>query len=341
MKLRNFLFAIILAVSGFNSANAQTVSNDKQQFAFLGDFQLENGQKILDCKVGYRTFGKLNADKSNAMIFLCGHTMTSGILQMFVPGMLADTSKYYVILIDALANGISSSPSNSEKQPGLKFPKITLRDMVNTQYQLLTHKLGINHLVSIWGVSMGALQTWQWLVSYPDFMDKALPYTGTPQMTGYDLLWGTTYLRAIQIDPAYNNGIYEKNPVLTIAPHIGQLVWTSPESVSTKVLPEQFESFYKQGEVTSFDWNDAVRQIEAVLLHDITKDFNGSLEETAKTIKARLLAINITQDHALNPVLSRKFVPLINNSQYEEMESTDGHMTQQMPLKKMYEFLNN
>lgn len=84
-------------------------------------------------------------------------------------------------------------------------------------------------------------------------MDKALPYAGTPRMAGYDLLWGTTYIRAIQMDPAYNNGVYEKNPVLTVAPHIGQMVWTTPESVCKKVLADKFKEFYKKGEESSFD----------------------------------------------------------------------------------------
>lgn len=76
------------------------------------------------------------------------------------------------------------------------------------------------------------------------------------------------------------------------------------------------------------------------MTHDITKDHNDSLEETAKTIKARVLSINITQDHAVNPVLSRKFVPMIENAKYEEIESIDGHTTPLMPFKKMKEFLN-
>lgn len=313
----------------------------KQQYAELGDFGLESGQKILDCKIGYRTFGKLNEDKSNAMIFLCGHTMTSAILQMFIPGMIADTTKYQVILIDALANGVSSSPSNSKKQAGLKFPKITLLDMVNTQHELLTQKMGINHVKAVWGVSMGALQTYQWITAYPDFMDKALPYAGTPRMAGYDLLWGTTYLRAIQMDPAYNEGRYKKNPVLALAPHVGQMVWTSPESVCKKVPASKFEEFYRKAEETNFDWNDAVRQIEAVMVHDITKNYNGSLEETAKSVKCQVLAINIKQDHAVNPILSESFVPMIEKGQYKEIDAVDGHTTPLMPFKEMREFLNN
>lgn len=127
-----FLFTIMASGVYGQNAFATKFKDNKQQFVCLGNFKLESGEKIQDCKIGFRTFGELNADKSNAMIFLCGHTMTSAILQMFVPGMMADTTKYHVILIDALANGVSSSPSNSKKQPGLEFPRITLRDMVNT-----------------------------------------------------------------------------------------------------------------------------------------------------------------------------------------------------------------
>ena len=98
----------------------------QQKFATLGDFKLISGEVIRDCRIGYRTFGRLNTEKSNVILFPTWSMGTTEQLQGNVgPAKLADSSKYFVVLMDALANGISSSPSNSSLQPRMKFPRIT------------------------------------------------------------------------------------------------------------------------------------------------------------------------------------------------------------------------
>lgn len=101
----------------------------EQQFANLGDFKLESGEVLRDCRIGYRTFGQLSADKSNVILI---PTWAGGTTERLAgnvgAGLLADSTKYYVILVDALSNGVSSSPSNSTLQPRMHFPKITVRD---------------------------------------------------------------------------------------------------------------------------------------------------------------------------------------------------------------------
>src|SRR6476660_7122108 len=183
-----------------------------QQFARLGDFKLESGEVIRDCRIGYRTFGTLNKDKSNAILFptWAGGT-TEQAKSNFAPGKLVDTDKYYVIAVDALSNGISSSPSNSKLQPCMSFPKFTFRDLINTQHELLTRVLHLDHLKAVMGVSMGGMQTFQWLVAYPTFMDKAIPIVGSPRLAPYDLVLWQTQVDAIMNDPAWKKGNYDKN----------------------------------------------------------------------------------------------------------------------------------
>src|SRR5258708_31223527 len=107
-----------------------TALAQEQRFAQLGDCKVESGEVIRDCRIGYRTFGKLNNDKSNAILFPTWAGGTSEQAKSnFGPGRLIDTDKYYVIAVDALSNGVSSSPSNSKLQARMNFPKFTFRDL--------------------------------------------------------------------------------------------------------------------------------------------------------------------------------------------------------------------
>jgi hypothetical protein len=117
---------------------------EPQQFGEIGDLKLVSGELLRECRVGYRTYGKMNADKSNVIVY---PTWANGRTEQMDGGMawLRDAG-FYVITVDALANGVSSSPSNSRFQPRMKFPKITMRDMVESQHELLTRVLHIHHV---------------------------------------------------------------------------------------------------------------------------------------------------------------------------------------------------
>ncbi len=169
------------------------------RFAELGDLRLENGQTIRQCRIGYRTFGALSADKSNVVLLTTWFTGTAqNLIGSIGPGRLVDSSRYFVIAVDALGNGVSSSPSNSKLQPGAAFPHFTIRDMVNTQHRLLTEKLGLRHVRAVIGISMGGMQTFEWMVAYPGFMDAAVPLVGTPRQSAFDLMLWQAQLRLIE-----------------------------------------------------------------------------------------------------------------------------------------------
>ena len=191
-----FSLVLLLQIAAKQNAYAQTAMDKKQQFASIGNFPLENGQQIIDCKIGFRTFGKLNANRSNAVIYPTGGGSTTFMIESFFGmGMDVDTTRFYLILIDALGNGVSSSPSNSISQSKTLFPQFTIKDMVNTQYKMLAENLNIHHLAAVVGGSMGGCQALQWAVSYPDFMDKVVSIEGTPKFSTYDLLWTNTVYR--------------------------------------------------------------------------------------------------------------------------------------------------
>src|ERR1041384_5014725 len=201
----------------------------EQQFANLGDFKLQNGGVIRNCRIGYRTFGTLNSDKSNVIVF---HTWAGGTTEQlksnFGPGRLIDTTTYYVVAIDALANGVSSSPSNSRLQPRMRFPKFTLRDTVESQHRLLMQVLKIDRAKAIVGISMGGMQVFQWLVTYPNFMEKAIPIVGTPRPAPYDVMLWQAQMEALMRDRDWHGGNYSVNPARVVDFAFGELLLTTP-----------------------------------------------------------------------------------------------------------------
>jgi homoserine O-acetyltransferase/O-succinyltransferase len=302
-------------------------ADSELQFAQLGDFKLESGEVIRDCRIGYRTFGKLNDDKSNAVLF---PTWASGTTEQaksnIGPGKLIDTTKYYVIAIDALGNGVSSSPSNSRLQPRMSFPKFTIRDMVNTQHELLTKLLCLKHVKAVIGVSMGGMQTFQWLVSYPDFMDKAVPIVGSPRLAPYDLVLWQAQVDAIMNDAGWDGGNYAKNPARTAEFEFGALVLTTPDNYNQHMTRRQvFEELEKAKKTVGFDANDKIRQVQAMMALDVSDSFGGSIERAAAAVKAKVLVIVSKTDHVVTPGPALDFAHLLH-SKALELKSDCGHL---------------
>ncbi|HXB92461.1 MAG TPA: alpha/beta fold hydrolase, partial [Puia sp.] len=303
----------------------------------------ENGQHIVDCKIGYRSFGKLNPTQSNAVIYPTGGGSTTSMMELFFGmGMDVDTTRFYLILIDALGNGVSSSPSNSISQPKTLFPPFSIRDMVNTQYKILTENLHLHHLAAVVGGSMGGLQALQWAVSYPDFMDKVVAIEATPKLSTYDLLWMHTYIEAVKSDTGYHGGNYTVNPASPLSIHLTQLLLTSPTLLNNTVPVDSFSTWLASLEKNPFpvDCNNFLWQTKAVMMHDITTKAGGSLENTAKMIKAKMLIIADKQDHIINQTLSIKFAAM-TKAELVVMDNDLGHLifNEKIPMEATQKFL--
>src|SRR2546423_11842955 len=227
--MKAFRFGAGICVALLWLSAAPVALAQELRFAELGDFKLVSGAMIRDCRIGYRTFGKLSGDKSNAIVFTTWASGTTDQAKSIIgPGKLMDGDKYFVVAIDALGNGVSSSPSNSRQQPRMSFPRFTLRDTVNTQYELLVKVLQLNHVKAVMGISMGAMQTFQWMVSYPDFMDQAIPIVGSPRLAPYDLLLWQAPIDAIMKDRGWEDGKYSRNPARAAGYGFGALLLTTP-----------------------------------------------------------------------------------------------------------------
>ncbi|MHB8353105.1 MAG: alpha/beta fold hydrolase [Burkholderiales bacterium] len=143
----------------------------------LGAFALESGEMIADFSVSFAVHGDLNNRKLPIAIVLCAIGSTHHRLDFLIgTGKPLDPRRMRIFAIDAIGNGLSTSPSTSHTQPGFSFPRFSIRDMVNSQ-KLLLDNLGIAEVDLVIGASMGGMQALQWAVSYPDSMKRIVALT--------------------------------------------------------------------------------------------------------------------------------------------------------------------
>ncbi len=180
------------------------------------DFLLQKGGVLPTARLAYVTRGQLNAAKDNAVLVPSWYTGTHDDSEAYLlgEGRALDPSKYFIILTNLLGNGLSSSPSNSPAPVDRgRFPKVTIHDNVRLQHRLLTGRLGIERLRLVTGFSMGACQTFQWASQYPDMVQAACPIAGSARTGNYNKVFLLALRRALELDPAFNDGFYERPPV--------------------------------------------------------------------------------------------------------------------------------
>lgn len=324
--LASLLLLTTLVLLLLNPTPSAAADGD-QQFADLGDCKLANGRQIDNCRIGYRTWGALNPQRSNAILFPSWFSGNSANMAAFVgPDKMVDPARFFLIAVDALGDGVSSSPSNSKTQHGPDFPAFTTRDMVDAEYRLVTEKFSLKHLHAVIGISMGGMQTFEWMVNYPDFMDVAIPIVGSTKLTGYDLLLWHAEEDALKTDPAWQGGHYTHRPPMGAVEALHTMNVSTPAHYAREYPPDKFAAeyagYYKRG-ILPFDANDLLAQLEAMIHHDVAH--GGSLEDAAKKVKAKVLVIVATQDHMVNPRPALDFAPLIG-AKTLVLQSDCGHL---------------
>jgi homoserine O-acetyltransferase len=334
------------------AAPAHSPTQPPHQLYRMGDLKLESGEVITDFAISYVTHGTLNAKKSNAILMVPAISGNHHRLDFLIgPGKALDTNKYFIVAADAIANGLTTSPSNSKAQPRMQFPRFNVRDIVQSQYRLLTEHLGIGHLVAVIGPSFGGMQALQWGVSYPAFMDSLVPIVPLAKTPTWTTLLLETTRKAIMLDPAWDNGNY------TSLPEGGIRLWRDILVVVMSRNPTQLRSQFPDGEgflpwlktmedsmLKAFDPNDYLYQTWAYDAHDIgaTPGMKGSLIKAAQAIKAKTLILTGVND-LLNPewepIEAARYMPdarcvTINPS------SVTGHFAGSGLIPADVEFLN-
>ncbi len=280
-------------------AAAPLLAQPPLQFAELRNFRLANGQEIPSCKVGYRTYGALNADKSNAVLIPTWFTGNSAQLDGLVGATrLADPARFFVITVDALGNGVSCSPSNT----GAALDQLAIADMVASQHRLVTEVLGIRRLHAVMGVSMGGMQTFEWITAHPEMVRAAVPIVGSPRLSSSDILLWSAELGAIEA--AQQAGI-DPRAMMPAVRRMHDFALTSPEWIHQNRPAAAMGDYLKHADARKgMDPRDYAAQLRAMLGHDVTRRFGGSYEKAGAAVRARVLVIAAEQDHMVNPLPS-------------------------------------
>src|SRR4051794_4802959 len=180
----------------------------------VGRLDLEEGGTIPDCQLAVATFGTLNDAKDNAILVTTWYSGTHQIWreQYIGPRHALDPDKYLIVVVDQIGSGLSTSPHNADGPNAeiamSRFPQVRIGDDVVAQERLLREHFGIDPLHAVVGGSMGAQQTYEWAVRFPEKVKRAAPIAGTAQNTPHDFLFTKALTEAITSDPGFAGGEY-------------------------------------------------------------------------------------------------------------------------------------
>ena len=206
----------IINSSGVSLYAADSVVATEEDVFNLGGFPLECGIALPSAQVAYKTHGRLNADKSNAILYPTQIGAQHNDIEWLIgPGKALDTARYFIVVLDQLGNGLSSSPSNTPPPfDRARFPAINIRDDVAAQHRLVTEHFGIRRIALVVGYSMGAQQAYQWAVSHPELVERIAPFCGTAKTTPHNAVFLQSLRAALTTDAAWMGGDYHEQPVL-------------------------------------------------------------------------------------------------------------------------------
>ena len=181
----------------------------------LGDLALQSGTILRNAKLAYKTHGKLNAEKSNVILYPTQFAAQHGDVEWLIGrGRALDPDTSFIIVLDQLGNGLSSSPSNTAPpQDRMRFPTITIQDDIAAQHRLVSEGFGIRRVALVTGYSMGAQQAFQWAVSHPDMVQRIAPFCGTATTTPHNVVFLEGVRAALTADAAWVNGDYQDEPL--------------------------------------------------------------------------------------------------------------------------------
>ncbi len=349
---------------------------------------LQRGGYIAPVTVAYETWGNLNAAGDNAV--LISHALTGSSHAhdpehphdpkvawwnpLIGPGRFFDTSRYYVICSNILggcygSTGPSSIDPNTGRPYGMRFPVITVRDMVEVQRGLIEH-LGVRQLAMVAGGSIGGQQALEWAVAYPELVRKAIVVAATAALTAQAIAFSEVGRQAILADPLWQGGDYlpGQGPQagLAIARMLAMITYQSEEAMELRFarsparnqnvpspsgfadLGERFDVegyLYYQGEalVKRFDANSYLYISRAMDLYDVSEGYS-SIEAALSRLRSQALFVGIRSDFLFPAARVRWLADRVRavggNATYVELDSPHGHDAFLKEWQQMTDALN-
>lgn len=349
-------------------------------FAFDG-LALDCGETLVNPQVAYETYGKLNDECTNAILIthaFSGDANAAGYHEdpkrpgwwnnMIGPGKAFDTNKYFIVCSNVIggcmgSTGPASINPDTGKPYGLNFPVVSIRDMVNAQYQLMKH-LGLASWLSIAGGSMGGMQALQWMHSYPGCLRSAIPIATTLKHSPQQIAFNEVGRQAIMSDLNWADGDYYNKELpgrgLSVARMIGHITYMSDHSMREKFgrkvkLETKSGSFSPHFEVQGylqyrgstfvnrFDANSYLYITRAMDYFDLTAQEKST--PLLSNLDAKVLVLSFDSDWLYPSYQSQEIVRLCKLSgvraTYVEIDSTYGHDAFLLEIEKQSQLISH
>jgi len=297
----------------------------------IGDLPLESGAVLQDAFVTAVVHGDEARRGTAAILGLTAIGSTHHRLDFLIgPGAALDSERFCIVVIDALGNGLSSSPSNSTRQPGADFPAITIRDMVESQRRALD-ALGVDRLAAVVGASMGGMQALQWAVSHPLRMDRVVAMTPMARTARWSQLVNEMGRRALFFDPACRMPRPRAEAMRLWVPLTQMVMARTPEALEQLPSPVSLGDALDAAELElaehgpdAFDWACQSRAYDG---HDVgmTGGFGGETAQALASIDAEVLVVAAASDLYNPPFAAIEAAGGIRRSHVVRLPGVDGH----------------
>ncbi len=303
----------------------------------LGDVPLQHGGVLRKAFLAYETYGALSPRRDNLVLiptFFTGTHIRNEAY--FGAGRAIDPARHFIVSVNMLGNGYSSSPSNAEpSQRGHEFPNVSIHDNVACQHRLLTERFGIERVALVAGWSMGAIQAFQWGAQFPDVPRGILAMCGTARCSPHCHTFIGGPKAALQADAAWNGGNYTTPPEKGLRA-FGRVyvAWAYSPAFFRDALYRQMgfatlEDFVRDWEEDHVAWdaNNLLAKVWSWQHADISDNdvYRRDLAKALGAIKARAIVMPSRHDAYFPPEDNAAEVALMPNAELRIFESPWGH----------------